>query len=65
MNSEAERISGDRVSFKENLNLVWKAVKRPEIFCVLLFFILDGLTSPTFWDFTYYFVINEAKITKF
>ena len=41
------------------------AVVQPEIWCILLYFILDGFTSPTFSDFTYFFIFDKTKISKF
>jgi hypothetical protein len=37
----------------------------PEIYMTLSFFILNGLTSPSFGQFGYFFMINVAHITKF
>ena len=68
MNIEAEQTHENnpvRQSLSENMLTIIDAICRPEIFMVLLFFLLDGITSPSFNDFTYYFLINEAKISKF
>ena len=37
----------------------------PEIYLVLTFFILNGLFSPSFGGFNYYFMMNVAHVTKF
>lgn len=37
----------------------------PEIYLVIVFFILNGLMSPDFGDFSYYFMLNTCHITKF
>lgn len=37
----------------------------PEIYLVILFFVLNGLISPDFGDFSYYFMLNVVKISKF
>lgn len=37
----------------------------PEIFLVIAFFILNGLISPDFGDFSYYFMLNTCNISKF
>lgn len=36
----------------------------PEIYLVITFFVLNGVISPDFSDFSYYFMLNEIKITK-
>ena len=37
----------------------------PEIFIVIGFFLLNGLISPDFGDFSYYFMLNVVKLSKF
>jgi hypothetical protein len=37
----------------------------PEIYLVVFFFILNGIISPDFGDFSYYFMLNVIKISKF
>jgi len=37
----------------------------PEIYFVIGFFLLNGLISPDFGDFSYYFMLNVANISKF
>ena len=37
----------------------------PEIALVILFFLLNGLLSPDFGDFNYYFMLNVVKLSKF
>lgn len=36
-----------------------------EIYSIVIFFILYGLLNPSFEEFTYYFLLNEIKISKF
>jgi len=36
----------------------------PEIYCVIIFFVLNGLFSPSFGQFSYFFMLNVAGITK-
>ena len=36
----------------------------PEIYLVITFFVVNGVLSPDFGDFSYYFMLNEIKITK-
>ena len=44
---------------------IGKAMMMPEIYLVILFFVLNGVISPDFGDFSYYFMLNEIKISKF
>ena len=37
----------------------------PEIYLVIAFFLLNGLLSPDFGDFSYYFMLNTVKLSKF
>lgn len=37
----------------------------PEIFLVIAFFVINGLISPDFGDFGYYFMLNVCNISKF
>ena len=39
---------------------MWK-----EIYLLVIFFILDGLTSPTFEDYEYFFLMDIVKLSKF
>lgn len=36
-----------------------------EIYFLVIYFILDGLTNPNFNDFTYFFLLNVIGISKF
>jgi hypothetical protein len=36
----------------------------PEIYLVIAFFVVNGALSPDFGDFSYFFMLNEIKITK-
>ena len=47
------------------MKAVYKALFMPEIFLVLAYFICHGFVSPSFGSFAYYFLMNEAHITKF
>jgi hypothetical protein len=42
-------------NLQRNLIAVGRALIRPEIYCVVIYFILDGLTNPDFSSYTYYF----------
>jgi hypothetical protein len=37
----------------------------PEIYMVLIFFLLNGLFSPSFGQFSYFFMLNVAGVSKF
>lgn len=36
-----------------------------EIYFLVIFFIVKGLLNPSFREFTYFFLLNEIRITKF
>ena len=40
---------------KRSLWEIWEIRKIPQIYCVILFIILRGLTCPKFTDFWYYY----------
>jgi len=44
---------------------IGNALLRWEIYFLVIFFILDGLTNPSFADFTYFFLMNVIGISKF
>ena len=52
----------------KDLKTIFKRIKEAlmmkEIYMLLLFFILNGLISPGFGNFSYYFLMNVCKITK-
>lgn len=37
----------------------------PEIYMVLIFFVLKGCISPSFGQFSYFFMLDVCKVTKF
>jgi hypothetical protein len=37
----------------------------PEIYLVISYFLLNGLLSPDFGDFSYFFMLNVVKLSKF
>ena len=41
------------------------AIAMPEIYLVILFFLINGVISPDFGDFSYYFMLNVCNISKF
>jgi len=36
-----------------------------EVYCIVIYFLLDGLTNPSFADFSYFFLMNVIGISKF
>lgn len=52
-------------NLKKNLSQIGQALAMPEIYLVLIYFIMNGLLSPSFGQFSYFFMLNEAHITKF
>ena len=47
------------------MKAILKAIFMPEIFLVISYFICHGFVSPSFGSFSYFFLMNEAHITKF
>ena len=41
------------------------AMAKPEIYLIIAFFLLNGYLSPDFGDFSYYFMLNTVKLSKF
>lgn len=41
------------------------ALVRKEIYFLIIYFLIDGFTSPSFSDFTYFFLMNVVGISKF
>ena len=54
-----------KFKLKKNLRDIYEAMKLPEIYQVVLYFIVLGFFGPTFHDFMYYFLLDVCKITKF
>mmetsp|Transcript_1696 Transcript_1696/g.2992 ORF Transcript_1696/g.2992 Transcript_1696/m.2992 type:complete len:173 (-) Transcript_1696:582-1100(-) len=52
-------------SFQKNMRMIGWALQRKEIYCVVIYFILDGLTNPSFADFSYFFLMNVIGVSKF
>lgn len=44
---------------------LWNAIQRREIYFVILYFLIDGLTNPSFSDFGYFFMLNVIGLSKF
>jgi len=52
-------------NFKKNMRLIWKCLMQKEVYCIVIYFLLDGLTNPSFADFSYFFLMNVIGISKF
>lgn len=50
---------------KKNIKHIGQAIVMPEIYLVICFFVINGLISPDFGDFSYYFMLNVCGVTKF
>ena len=48
-----------------NLRCIVKATHNPFIYRTLLYFLLCGITVPSFGDVGYYFTLNVLKFSKF
>jgi len=44
---------------------IGNALLRREIYFLIIYFIIDGLTNPRFDDFTYFYYLNVLGISKF
>ena len=49
---------------QSNMSKIWYALWLPEIYRVLGFYFFNGLLSPSFGQFTYYFMLNECGISQ-
>ena len=67
--SQASQSSLEEQSFftklSKNIKQIMSALRMPEIYMVISFFIINGLMSPDFSDFNYYFLLNVVKLSKF
>jgi hypothetical protein len=50
---------------KENLSACYKAAQRPIFYKALLFFFLQGLTNPSFGEYTYYYTLDFKEVSLF
>jgi Na+/melibiose symporter-like transporter len=60
-----EEKKGFWYNVKNNFSQIGMALQMPEIYLVICFFVLNGLFSPSFGQFSYFFMLNVAGITKF
>jgi Na+/melibiose symporter-like transporter len=44
---------------------LWWALQRFEIIMVVLYFLIDGIITPSFADFSYFFLMNVIGVSKF
>ena len=50
---------------RQNLRDIYQAMTLPEIYQVVLYFVILGILGPSFGDFSYYFLLDVCNITKF
>ena len=62
---EQDQSEGFCEKLGNNLSQISQAIVMPEMYLVVLYFIIGGLFSPDFGDFGYYFMLNVAGISKF
>lgn len=62
---ENQQNEGFCAKLARNLGQITSAIIMPEMYLVVLYFIISGLFSPDFGDFGYYFMLNVAGISKF
>ena len=56
--SQADEAAGFWPKLGRNMRHIGQAMIMPEIYMVILFFIVNGVISPDFGDFGYYFMLN-------
>jgi Na+/melibiose symporter-like transporter len=44
---------------------IGRSITHPEIYLIVIFFLIDGLTNPNFQDYTYFFLMEEVGVSKF
>jgi len=59
------RCSAFCTNLKSNLSSIYKALKQKEIYMIISFFILNGLISPSFSQFSYFFYLKVCGVTQF
>ena len=52
-------------NFKKNMAAIWWALGHREIYLVVIYFLVDGLTNPAFGDYSYFFMMNIIGVSKF
>lgn len=45
--------------------LLWWGLQRREIYMVVFYFLVDGVTNPSFSDYSYFFLMNVIGVSKF
>lgn len=52
-------------NLKKNCQAIGRALTLREIYFLVIFFIAKGILSPSFEEFSYFFLMNEIHISKF
>jgi len=52
-------------SLRKNCQAIGRALTMREIYCLVIFFIVKGILNPTFSEFSYFFLLNVIRISKF
>ena len=52
-------------NLNRNMRAIRYALTFKEIYCLVIYFILDGFTTPSFGDYSYFFLMNVVGISKF
>lgn len=47
------------------MRIIGRSLVRFEIYLVVIYFLVDGLTTPSFSDYTYFFLMDEIGVSKF
>ena len=63
--SQQDRKNTFSYKLKENLHQIGQAMIMPEIYLVILFFMINGMISPDFGDFSYYYMLSVCHMSKF
>ena len=48
-----------------SINEIVEALRMPEIYLTLMYYIIAAMIQPTFGTYTYYFQMEVIKFTKF
>jgi hypothetical protein len=52
-------------NLEKNCIAISRAIKMREIYCITIFFFLRAILNPLFEEFSYFFLLDVIKISKF